>query len=78
MQSKKSNRPTEQEMLDEYMKAVNLLTINEENRLKLKVELLESEKNEITRMRNELDAMKAMMNGLSKMKRERMNPETIQ
>ncbi len=65
-------RPTEQEMLDEYMKAVNLLTINEENRLKIKVQLLESEKNEITRMRNELDQIKATMNGLSKMKRERM------
>jgi integrase len=66
-------RPSEQEMYDEYMKAVNSLTINEENRLKIKVELLESEKNEITRMRNELDQMKAVMNGLSKMKRERMN-----
>jgi integrase len=37
-------RPTEQEMLDEYMKAVNQLTINEENRLKIKVELLERDK----------------------------------
>jgi len=35
-------RPSEQEMHDEYMKAVNLLTINEENRLKTKVEILES------------------------------------
>ena len=66
-------RPTEQEMYEEYMKAVNSLTINEENRLKIKVELLESEKNEITRMRNELDQMKAMMYGLSKFKRERMS-----
>ena len=37
-------RPTEQEMLAEYMKAVNNLTINEENRLRIKVEKLESEK----------------------------------
>ena len=37
-------RPTEQEMLDEYMKPVNSLTINEENRLKIKVEKLEKEK----------------------------------
>jgi integrase len=50
-------RPTEQEMLDEYLKAVNLLTINEENRLKIKVELLESEKNEITKLRNGIDVM---------------------
>ena len=65
-------RPTQQEMLNEYMKAVNLLTISEENRQKIKIELLENEKNEITRMRNELDGIKAMMNGLSRMKRERM------
>ncbi|HSA72351.1 MAG TPA: hypothetical protein VLD84_00180, partial [Nitrososphaeraceae archaeon] len=31
-------KPSEQEMLNEYLKAVNLLTINEENRLKLKLE----------------------------------------
>jgi integrase len=31
-------RPTEQEMLTEYEKAINLLTINEENRLKFKLE----------------------------------------
>jgi integrase len=31
-------KPTEQEMLQEYLKAVNLLTINEENSLKLKLE----------------------------------------
>ena len=37
-------RPTEQEMHDEYLKAVNNLTINEENRLKIKVEKLEKEK----------------------------------
>lgn len=34
-------KPTVQEMLNEYLKAVNLLTINEENRLKQKVETLE-------------------------------------
>jgi site-specific recombinase XerD len=37
-------KPTEQKILDEYMKAVNALTINEENRLKIKVEKLEAEK----------------------------------
>jgi integrase len=38
-------RPSDQDLLNEYMKAVNNLTINEENRLKIKVELLESKKN---------------------------------
>lgn len=72
-ESQNYHRPTEQELVEDYLKAINGLTINEENRLKIKVELLESEKNEITRLRNELDGIKAMMNGLSKMKRERMN-----
>jgi hypothetical protein len=54
-------RPTEQEMLDEYMKAVNSLTINEENRQKIKVELLESEKHEITTLKNQVNEMKATM-----------------
>ena len=34
-------------MLNEYLKAVNLLTINEENRLKQKVEILEIEKSQL-------------------------------
>jgi integrase len=39
-------RPTEEEMLNEYMKAVNNLTINEENRLRKRVdELSERNKN---------------------------------
>lgn len=33
-------KPTEGEMLDEYMKAINNLTINEENRLRIKVQKL--------------------------------------
>jgi integrase len=40
-------KPTEQEMLNEYLKAVNLLTINEENRLKRQVENLQIEKSRI-------------------------------
>lgn len=36
--------PTEEEMLQEYLKVVDDLTINEENRLKRKVELLEAKK----------------------------------
>ena len=58
-------RPTEQEMLDEYMKADNSLTINEENRLKIKVELLESEKHEITTLKNQVDEMKATMKDMT-------------
>jgi hypothetical protein len=66
-------RPTEQEMLDEYMKAVNSLTINEENRLKIKVELLESEKHEITTLKDQVNEMKATMKDMTdlmKLRRE--------
>jgi integrase len=59
-------KPTEQEMLQEYYKAVNLLTINEENRLKLKLDQkiqieksqIESLKAEFEKFRNEVKAMK--------------------
>jgi integrase len=51
-------RPTEEEMLAEYMKAVNLLTINEENRLKMKVEKLEVEKNQFDSLAAEIAIIK--------------------
>jgi integrase len=47
-------KPTEQEMLDEYMKAVNNLTINEENRLKIKIQKLEVEKSRIDKLEENL------------------------
>jgi hypothetical protein len=40
-------KPTEHEMLQEYLKAVGLLTINEENRLRNKVRVLEVEKSRL-------------------------------
>lgn len=43
-------RPTEQEMYEEYEKAVNHLTINEENRLKIKIQKLEVEKTRIDKL----------------------------
>ena len=44
-------RPQTEEVLEEYLKAVNLLTINEENRLRLKVEELINDQDEIQLMR---------------------------
>jgi integrase len=61
-------RTTEKRLLQEYMKAVNLLTINEENRLKIKVELLESETEklgEIATLRDRLDEMQARIEHLT-------------
>jgi hypothetical protein len=40
-------------MLNEYLKAVNLLTINEENRLKQKVETLEIEKSQLATLQED-------------------------
>jgi len=51
-------KPTEDEMLDEYMKAVDNLTINEENRLKRKVQKLEVEKSQIEALALELEKVK--------------------
>lgn len=49
-------RPGEDEILSEYLKAVDLLTINEENRLKVKVKTLESEKDtKIAQLQSEVD-----------------------
>ena len=49
-------RPGEDEILSEYLKAVDLLTINEENRLKIKVKTLESEKDtKIVQLQSEVD-----------------------
>lgn len=51
-------KPTEQEMLNEYLKAVNLLTINEENRLKQKVETLEIEKSQLATLQADFEKLK--------------------
>ncbi|MDP9305891.1 MAG: site-specific integrase [Thermoproteota archaeon] len=52
-------KPTEQEMLNEYLKAVNLLTINEENRLKLKLEqTIQIEKSQIESLKADFEKFK--------------------
>ncbi len=55
-------KPTEDEMLDEYMKAADNLTINEENRLRKKVEKLEVEKSQIEALALELEKVKKAVN----------------
>jgi len=44
-------KPNEKDVLEDYLKASNLLTINEENRLKRKVEELKSKQEEIALMK---------------------------
>lgn len=53
-------RPTEQEMYEEYQKAIDSLTINEENRLRRKVETLTIEKSRLDRIEQKMDLMEKM------------------
>jgi integrase len=48
-------RPTTAQLLEEYLKAVDLLTISEENRLRKKVEELTPKSDEMQAMRDELN-----------------------
>ena len=48
-----------QDMLAEYQKAINNLTINEENRLRVKVKKLEIENSEYESLRDEFEKFKA-------------------
>jgi integrase len=56
-------RPTEDEMYSEYEKAINNLTINEENRLKRKMEKIESEKSriELLELKHQMDLEKVKL-----------------
>jgi integrase len=52
-------KPTQEEMLNEYLKAVNLLTINDENRLKLKLEQkIQIEKSQIESLKADFEKFK--------------------
>jgi integrase/recombinase XerD len=50
-------KPTEQKLYEEYQKAIDNLTINEENRLRKKVKTLEVEKSIIEVMASRLEAL---------------------
>jgi integrase len=54
-------RPTEEEMYAEYEKAINSLTINEENRLRKKVELLQIEQSELEILTADVAELKRKM-----------------
>ena len=56
---------TSNDLLSQYMKAHDNLTINEENRLRRKVERLEEEQNEVAQMRLKHEReMKEMREGM--------------
>lgn len=58
-------RPDESELLQEYLKAVDLLTINEENRLKKKVEELTIEKSSFDVLRKEFEDLRRVVKSKS-------------
>jgi integrase len=51
-------KPSEEDLQEEYMKAADNLTINEENRLRKKVEKLEVEKNQFELLAAEIESLK--------------------
>jgi hypothetical protein len=59
-------RPTESDMIEEFIKCINDLTINEENRLRKEVETLKVEKSLIDQMKIELESIKERINNQSK------------
>jgi integrase len=52
------SKQTDDKLLSEYMKAVDLLTINEENRLRRKVEILTIEKSKVDLALSQIEEMK--------------------
>ena len=61
------DRRNEGEILQEYMKAVDFLTINEENKLRRKVETLTEKQDEIQKMKEEYEQeMKSMRDEMNK------------
>ena len=54
-------RPDANEILTEYLKAVDLLTINEENRLRRKVEILEVKADKIEELQRTIDDVKSKL-----------------
>ena len=57
-ESQNYHRPTEDELLEDYLNAIDLLTINEENRLKRKVQKLEVEKTEYEALAADISRIK--------------------
>jgi integrase len=55
-------KPSETDLLEEYQKAIDLLTIDQSQRLQRKVETLELEKNQFEQLRAKIESLEAKMN----------------
>jgi hypothetical protein len=65
-ESQNYHRPTEQELLDDYLNVADLLTINDEFRLKRKIEVLEVEKTQLEIIAKDVETLKRKYNRLNK------------
>jgi integrase len=63
-ESQNYHLPTEQELLDDYLNAVDLLTINDEFRLKKKIEVLEVQKSRFETIIKDVEQLKKKYNRL--------------
>ena len=61
-ESQNYHRPTEDELFEDYINAIDLLTINEENRLIMKFEKLEIEKSEFEALAADIARIKKKVN----------------
>jgi integrase len=66
-ESQNYHRPLEEELLDDYLNAVNNLTISDENRLKLKVQQLEDKSDEIQELKRQVNENNANFQRLSEL-----------
>lgn len=57
-ESQNYHRPTERELLDDYLNVVDLLTINEEFRLRKKVEVLQVQKSRFEKIIKDVEQLK--------------------
>jgi len=57
-ESQNYHRPTEEELLDDYLNAIDLLTINEDSKLRRTIEILTIEKNKVDFALSQIEDMK--------------------
>ena len=61
---------SEDDLLQEYLKAVDLLTINETNRLRKKVDILKEKEDEIKTLKERLESYESQINQLTDSQKE--------
>ena len=65
-ESQNYHRPTEKEMIEDYLNVVDLLTINDEVRLRRKIEVLEVDKSKLETIAKDVAFLKRKYNKLKR------------